>query len=147
MATAALASCGSDESPPSVEKMGEPVIASLKRAADLQFRDYDAALVVAAVNELQPLGKEEALDRVEGFLSERAPEKPAYGLFWVLRVLFEAPGDTGFPPVRIGTPTVPPPERTGSLPRFPIVLAADVPILAVRGSTPWPGWPKASRRT
>ena len=107
--------------------------ATLARAADMQFEDYDPAHVVDAVNELQPLGKEAALERVEEFLSARGPQQPSYGLFWVLRVLFDVPAEQGFPPVRIGQPSVSPPSKSGPLPRFPIVIADDVPLLAVRG--------------
>lgn len=138
LAVVVLAGCGSEgrDAPSGLEEKGEPMTtAALARAADMRFSDYDPARVVEAVNELQPLGKDAALERIEGLLADRNPQQPAYGLFWVLRVLFNVPAGAGFPPVRIGQPTVTPPPDPTSLPRFPIVLADDVPLLAVRGYT------------
>ncbi|HET6548556.1 MAG TPA: hypothetical protein VFG79_08885 [Solirubrobacter sp.] len=106
---------------------------TLARAAALGFEDYHPGLVAEAVNELAERGDEGALQPVEQYLSQHDPAQPPLGLFWVLRVLFDVPGDAGFPPVRIGSPTVPEPDDSSALPRFPIVLAADVPLLAVRG--------------
>jgi hypothetical protein len=138
LAVAVLAGCGSEgrDAPSGTKEKDERMTtAALARAADLKFSDYDPARVVEAVNELQPLGKDAALERVEALLGDRDPQKPAYGVLWVLRVLFEVPDGAGFPPVRIGQPTVTPPRDPASLPRFPIVLAGDVPLLAVRGYT------------
>jgi hypothetical protein len=103
-------------------------VSALARAAALGFDDYDPGLVAEAVNELQPLG-DTALQPVERLLSQHDPANPPLGLFWILRTLFDAPE---FPPVRLGEPTVPPPAGA-ELPRFPIVLALDLPLLAVRG--------------
>jgi hypothetical protein len=126
LATTAWAACGSETGD---EQMTSTTLA---RAAAMGFEDYDPARVVEAVNELQPLGKDAALERVDAAAAED-PQADAFGLFWVLRVLFEVPPEQGFPPVRIGEPTVAPPPKSGPLPRFPIVLAQDVPLLAVRG--------------
>lgn len=103
---------------------------TLERAAALGFEDYAPGVVIAAVNDLQPLGKEAALDRVE---QQAVAGGDAIGLMWVLRALFEMPPDPGYPPVRWGEPDIPPPADAGALPRFPIVLALDVPLLAVHG--------------
>jgi len=100
--------------------------ASLARAAAMEIEGYDPALVIAAVNELQPLDKAGALHAIE-----RCDEGP--GLFWVLRVLFDVPDDVGFPAVELGTPAIPPPDEPAALPRFPIAIVQDVPLLVVRG--------------
>jgi hypothetical protein len=133
----AATGCGSgDRDAKSGHRKDGPLTTSaLALAADMQISEYDPARVVEAVNELQPLGKEPALERLEAELAGRDPQRPAYGLFWVLRVLFDVPAETGFPPVRLGQPTVSPPRDPAALPRFPIVLAGDVPLLAVRGYT------------
>jgi hypothetical protein len=105
-------------------------VAALDEVALMGVGEYDPLKVVDAVNALQPLGKERALDEV----SARADTRDyPYGLVWVLRVLFDVPEETGFPPVRLGTPTIPPPSDPTKLPRFPIVIVRDVPLLAVRG--------------
>jgi hypothetical protein len=102
----------------------------LQRAAAIGVEDYDPGPVVEAVNELQPLGREGALREIEAQLAGPANGTDNLGLFWVLRVLFEAPE---FAPVRLGQPDIPPPADPAALPRFPIVLARDVPLLVVGG--------------
>lgn len=105
----------------------------LDRVAVMELADYHPGYVIQAVNSLQPQGKEMALGQIDSYLENRGKGKVAYGLFWVLRVLFEAPAERGFPPVRIGQPNIPPPVETWRLPRFPIVMIRDVPLLVVRG--------------
>lgn len=102
----------------------------LASAAALDFEDYDPTVVMAAVNALLPLGKERALDAIE---AQAGAGGDAIGLFWVLRSLFDMPAEPGHPPVRWGEPDVPPPADPAALPRFPLVLAAGVPLLAVHG--------------
>lgn len=108
-------------------------ISLLDQAATMNFEDYNPTYIIQVVNQLQPLGKEKALAQIDSYLENRDPGKDAYGLFWVLRVLFEVPTDPGFPPVRLGQPTLPPPNEPGKLPRFPIVVVQDIPFLVIRG--------------
>lgn len=111
----------------------ESMIALLDQAATMRFDDYDPSYVIQAVNALQPLGKEAALEEVALFVSNESPESDNYGLFWILRVLFEVPAEQGFPPVLLGLPSVAPPADPTRLPRFPIVLIEDVPLLVISG--------------
>jgi hypothetical protein len=106
-------------------------VAAVRQAAARGFEDYDPGAVAAAVNGLQPLGKEGALGEIEGYLESSTADD--FGLFWVLRVLFDVSEDVGFPPVLIGQPTFPPPQDPRKLPRFPVALVSDVPLLVVRG--------------
>jgi hypothetical protein len=108
-------------------------VSELTHAAATSVEDYNPAHVIAAVNALQLLGKQTALEQIETFLKTRDRAGYPFGLLWVLRVLFDLPPGHGFPPVRIGRPSIPPPDDPGTLPRFPIVLVRDVPFLAVRG--------------
>lgn len=103
----------------------------LERVSSTPPDQYDPGALIEAVNALQPLGDEEALAAVErcAGLSEEIP----YGLFWVLRTLFDITSGRAFPPVLLGSADVPPPPRAERLPRFPIVLVEDVPLLTVRG--------------
>jgi hypothetical protein len=101
---------------------------ALELAAGMSFQDYRPGLVVGAVNELQPLGKDPALARIQ----RQARGGRATGLFWVLRVLFDPPADQPCPPVQLGRPTTPPPEDPAALPRFPIVVARDAPFLVIQ---------------
>jgi len=105
----------------------------LERAAAMPLDHYQPALVIQAVNALQPLGKEKALDALNESLKAVASGQSPYGMFWVLRVLFDV--NTGFPPVRLGQPFPAAPADTTKLPRFPIMMVGDVPLLVVRGYT------------
>lgn len=123
-----------DQSAPAEGRTSRPnMTTSLDRVSAMQFDDYDPSLVIEAVNALQPLGKERALEEIDAYLENQGRGKESYGLFWVLRVLFDVPGEAGFPPVRLGQPTQPAPANASALPRFPIVMVRDVPFLVVRG--------------
>ena len=87
----------------------------LNQVSVMGFEDYNPTYVIRAVNALQPLGKEKALEQIESYLEGCGAKKDYYGLFWVLRVLFEVPGERGFPPVCIGQPDIPPPVEPEKL--------------------------------
>lgn len=103
----------------------------LQRAAHASIEGYNPSHTLEAVNYLIPFGKERALGAIDSFLQNHATTDN-YGLFWVLRVLFDIPSNH-FPPVLIGRPYPPPPQDAAKLPRFPIVLVEDIPFLVVRG--------------
>lgn len=109
------------------------MMARLAQAATMPIEAYNPATVIEAVNALHPLGKDGALAEVERYLQQQDKSGQEMGLFWVLRVLFEVPSEPGFPPLRLGQPAIPPPSEPGKLPRFPIVLVQDVPVLVSRG--------------
>lgn len=111
----------------------DAMYALLDRAANMGFDDYNPAHVIAAVNALRPLGKEEALARIDSYLEGRDGLPYPDGLFWVLRTLFEMPAGRPFPPAGIGRPNISPPAGAEHLPRFPVVVVQDVPLLVVRG--------------
>ncbi|HEX3477235.1 MAG TPA: hypothetical protein VHT91_19570 [Kofleriaceae bacterium] len=104
----------------------------LDQVAAMSVDDYDPARVVRAVNALQPLGKDHALDQIAFWLRGHGNAQ-AQGLFWVLRVLFDVPAGTAFPSVRIGRPNISPPTDPAAVPRFPILIVRDTPFLVVSG--------------
>ena len=85
--------------------------------------------MIDAVNALVPRGKDGALAALEAFLATHdLGADPRWGLFLVLRVLFDA---DPYPPVRLGGSRPPPPPSPEVLPRFPILLVNDVPLMLV----------------
>ena len=105
----------------------------LQRASNSAFETYDPGTVIEAVNALVPLGKAGALAALEAFLGKQDLAKdPHQGLFLVLRVLFEA---AAHPPMRLGGSRPAPPSPSASLPRFPIMIVDDVPLMLVAGYT------------
>jgi len=105
----------------------------LEEAAYTSVEDYNPGQVIAAVNELQPLGKEAALGRIASCIQKSGNSRYPYGLLWVQRVLFDLPGGMEFPSVILGTPNVLPPADPAALPRYPIVILRDIPLLVVAG--------------
>jgi hypothetical protein len=77
--------------------------------------------------------KEQALEQFVTYLKNRDHNGNGYGLFWVLRVLFDVSSQQGFPPIKLGQPSIPLPAELSKLPRFPIVMVRDIPFLVVRG--------------
>jgi hypothetical protein len=92
--------------------------------------------LIRAVNALQPLGKELALTAVAEYLRIASPfEGRGYeGAFLVLRTLFDVPAEAGGPPpMLVGGPSPAEPEDATLVPRYPLLLAGDIPFLLVRG--------------
>jgi hypothetical protein len=105
----------------------------LARASSSEFSKYTPGPVVAAVNALWPLGKDGALDAIDAYLATRDLDRdPQEGLFLVLRVLFDVDAPA-HPPMLLGGSMPAPPERPEALPRFPIVIVDDLPLLLVTG--------------
>jgi len=96
---------------------------------------YDPGQLIAAVNALQPLGKDLALAVIDEYLRV-CPETHASGterIRLLLRVLFRVPSDTGhMPDIRLGTDP-PPPHKPELIPRFPIHVVRDIPLQVVWG--------------
>lgn len=105
----------------------------LQRASSSAFATYHPGTVIEAVNALVLLGKDGALAAIEGFLGKQDLAKdPHQGLFLVLRVLFEA---DPHPPMLLGGSRPAPPSSPSSLPRFPIMIVDDVPVMLVASYT------------
>jgi hypothetical protein len=108
----------------------------IDRAPDFEGNYYDPLPVIQITNALQPLGKKKALTALREYLRV-APDyndAPRHGIFLVLRVLFEIPEPPGYMPAMIvGGPSPPAPKDPRVLPRFPIAMLQDVPILLIQG--------------
>lgn len=115
--------------------MEEDLKRALGRASRSDFQGYDPFDLMLAVNKLFSMGADGALDAVQSYLrSAEVEADPCQGFFLLLRVLFEVPENPGYHlPMRIGMPSPPPPRDLRDLPRFPIVMVEDVPLLAVSG--------------
>lgn len=101
----------------------------LVRASSSDFSRFDPRVVIEAVNALVALGPERAWAAIDGSLAgaDLAAE-PRHGLLLVLRTAFDA---DVHPPLRLGTSDPGPPTDAGAVPRFPLVLVDDVPVLLV----------------
>jgi hypothetical protein len=100
---------------------------------DVAAYHYNPLTIVKIVNRLHPLGKEKALDALSVYLRAR-PQRERQGLFLVLRTLFDVPLKPSYMPVMmIGAPGPPLPKDLTKMPRFPLALIEDLPLLFVNG--------------
>jgi len=87
--------------------------------------------LIRAVNLLQRLGKEEALNVIDGYLRSPTHQNlESQGkIFLVLRVLFDVPAQTNrMPKMFVGLiPDEPPNWKL--MPRYPIIIQEDIPLL------------------
>jgi hypothetical protein len=128
---------GEPASPPPPSLFTEPELRTLLRLIDqtpeLRGVVYDPLPVIRLVNTLQALGKERALAAIAEYLrvaSDAVRENDR--LFVVLRVLFDVPADPGYMPrMFVGAPWPREPKDLRRVPRFPVAIVADVPLLLV----------------
>ena len=99
---------------------------------------YNPLTLIQIVNSLQPLGKEKVLAAMGEYIrvsdSWSGFRGPRSGLFLVLMVLFDLPDDLD--PRRaggFGAPSPPGPKNPHQIPRFPIALVDDIPLMLVGG--------------
>ena len=106
---------------------------TLATAAAIGPATYNPQVMMDAANALLPLGKDLLLDAFDAQLARERADFASFGLFVLLRILFETPADGVHPPMRIGAPDVDPPADPAALPAFPIVWAEGVPFNLVSG--------------
>jgi hypothetical protein len=133
---------GGQGKPPDSKLVGEEELCNLLRLIDeastVNASGYNPRTIIRIVNRLQPLGKEKALAAIDEYLrvaSSWHSDAREGGLFLVLRVLFDVPADPGYlPRMHIGAPGPwGEPKDPKIIPRFPILLIDDVPLLVVSG--------------
>jgi hypothetical protein len=134
---------GGRGAPPPATLIGEPELSGLlarlcKVGSYNSGYQYNPLPVIRAVNALRAVGRERALAaiaeylRISSYLDEPARE----GTFLVMRTLFDAPPSSGgMPRMGVGAPSPPEPKDPHVAPRFPIVIADDIPVLGVLGYT------------
>jgi hypothetical protein len=132
---------GGQGDPPAAGLFDERQLRELLRLIDrvpgFAGDQYNPLPVIQIVNRLQPLGKEKALAAIDEYLRVASDNSDARdGLFLVLRALFDVPKSPGhMPHMLVGMPSPQAPKDPAMIPRFPIVLLEDVPLLLVWGYT------------
>lgn len=110
----------------------------LDAAPGLDGYNYNPLPVIQIVNKLQPLGKEKALAAVaeyvrvsDGWSSFHGPR---FGMYLVLAVLFDLPdGFYSDQAGGFGAPDPGPPKDPNRIPRYPIAIVDDIPLMLVNG--------------
>lgn len=119
-----------------------PAVELIHRAPTIDGNGFNPVALIRAVGGLLPLGKENALAALEAY--ERLAWAPVGGeqhdsldderVFLILRVLFmRNDGNSVMPPLRIGSPDVPPPEDPAAFPLFPLAVVEQIPFLLIDG--------------
>jgi len=122
------------------EEQLQDLLRLLDRSPPLQGDSFNPLPLIQIVNTLQPLGRQRSLAVIREYLRVSDPfsrfNGAGYGLFPVLLVLFDLPD--AFPPssfARLGMPEPSGPRDPQLIPRFPIALVDDVPLLMIAGYT------------
>jgi hypothetical protein len=132
---------GNKGSPPKPNLLKEDQVQRLLELIDgapgLYGDRFDPLRVITIVNKLQPLGKDRALTTIEEYLrvASDLDNDAREGLFLVLRSLFDVPAEGFMPRMHLGRPWPEEPKDRTLMPRFPIVLERDIPLLVVSGYT------------
>lgn len=118
----------------------DPIIEAIRVACE---NDFDPNAMILAVNALQPLGKEAALQRMEAFIVSREQSDLYFmesdGLFWILRLLFEPIElDRRIPVPRAFARAVDPSVES-NWPLNPIAVVADIPFRFIGGAMGFSG--------
>jgi len=109
----------------------------LDTAPGLRGYSYNPLSLIQIINTLQPLGKEKALAAIGEYIriSDQWSDSMARsGMFLVLRVLFDVPENVN--PNRAGTfgmPSPAGPKDPHRIPRFPVALVDDIPLMLAGG--------------
>jgi hypothetical protein len=115
---------------------GTPLWEAVNAAPKAEGEAFDPAKLVAAVNELVKFGSHRAIEFLRAFRAhERTAGRGGEQIFLVLRAAYDLrPGVAAFPPMLIGGPDWEPSAASVPLlPRFPLVLEADLPLMPVMG--------------
>ncbi len=133
---------GGKGQPPKPDMFTEDELRDLLRLLDtapgLEGYSYNPLPVIQIVNTLQPLGKEKALAAIGEYIRVSDQwssfEGPRSGLFLVLRVLFDVPKSVDPSQAgAFGAPSPPGPKDPHRIPRFPIVLVDNIPLMLAGG--------------
>jgi hypothetical protein len=135
-------SFGGKGQPPKTELFTEQQLQDLLRLLDhsppISGHSFNPLPLIQIINTLQPLGRERSLAAIREYLrvSDWFSQctRAGDGLFPVLLVLFDLPDE--FPPstfAHLGMPAPSGPKNPHLIPRFPIALVDDVPLLLISG--------------
>ena len=95
--------------------------------------EYDPLAMIRGVNAIQPLGKKRALLAIDEYVRICPESRNAEKVLLLLRVLFDVSTKGVRGPVYPGAPMPGRPPSWKAVPRFPIALEKDVPLLLVVG--------------
>lgn len=134
-------SFGGKGQPPKAGLFKEDKLRDLLRLLDtapgLDGYSYNPQPVIQIVNTLQPLGKEKALAAIGEYIRVSDRWRGLTGsenMFLVLRTLFDVPDNIDPSQVEgFGAPSPPGPKDPHRIPRFPIVLVDDIPLMLAGG--------------
>lgn len=136
---------GGEGEPPTSGMFSEPELRRLLRLIDDTNQDtigFNPRRLIVAVNALQPLGKARALAALNEYCRVTDDNgRNLFGgledssIFLILRALFDVPTNPGYMPrMYVGAPfPVNLPDDPKRVPRFPMVIVDDVPVLLVSG--------------
>ncbi|AXG71103.1 hypothetical protein KORDIASMS9_03358 [Kordia sp. SMS9] len=105
----------------------------LEAISTMTPQDFNPMFFTAVADRLASLGKDDALIAVEEFVHHSTVHTDHFGLFLLLRMLFEVPTTHKHPEIRIGKFDYDMPNAEDEANLFPIVYSNKIPFLLVTG--------------
>ncbi|GMU22309.1 MAG: hypothetical protein AMXMBFR13_23950 [Phycisphaerae bacterium] len=130
--------CGGSVLPPPVSVVPEEELRCLLVLIDSAPSEigpyYNPRDLITSVNGLLPSGKDKILTAMEEYVRVTPPwHKGSFHLLFLLRVLFDPPDAHNRPVLFMAGWNPPVPKRLARVPRFPIVIVLDIPLLLAIG--------------
>lgn len=133
--------------PPPADPALAPLFTALDAVGPLDGHTFHPRRALDAIVALQALDVDARMPALHAWATSRAPDVPS-GVFAVVRAALQIPGRdqpaTEWPgalqpgylrPPALGGPTPPAPDDPTLLPRFPVFVLEDVPLVVVSGYT------------
>jgi hypothetical protein len=93
---------------------------------------YNPSLLIRCTNDLLPLGKDSSIAAIKSAFERGNSDAEGYGLFLLLRIVFELPPAMDDPEMHFGKTDINPSESKSQVNRFPLLIVNSIPFLVVQ---------------
>lgn len=93
--------------------------------------EFDPIFITEIANEFIPLGKKEILSSIDSYYQSNKESSDHFGLFLLLRIIFEVPKMNSYPDIKIGKFDFGKPKNENEIRQFPIMFSNELPFLIV----------------
>ena len=95
---------------------------------------YDPSLLIRSTNQLLSLEKDSLITVVHSAFERGNSDAGGYGLFLLLRMVFELPAGMTYPEMHFGKPDIDPSDSMSEANRFPLLIVSSIPFLVVQST-------------
>src|SRR5690554_1440074 len=109
----------------------DTIDSKLRKLNRNSIQQFDPIFICEIANDLNPLGKNEVLSKIDSFYKNNRESSDNFGLFLLLRIVFEVPENTAYPEIKIGKFDIDRPQDKKAIRRFPIMISNELPFLVI----------------